>query len=156
VKRILFVDVKNTARSQMAEAWFNQYADGWAKAYSCGTMPAPQPDPVTNLVMNEAGMETRNTVPKPVNNALLTQSDVVVLMGRDVFPGAFTPDYIWDFQDPTGRDVVHYRIQRDAIRNQVQELIVQLQRLRFNASDGDWVHPGLLQRELLTQQMLGL
>ena len=100
-------------------------------------------------------METRNTVPKAVNNALLSQSDIVVLMGKDVFPGAFTPDYIWDFHDPTGKDAVHYRIQRDAIRNQVQELIVQLQRLRFDSQNEDWIHPALLQRKLITRQILG-
>ncbi len=154
MKRILFIDLRNTARSQMAEAWFNQFADGWAKAYSCGTMPAARPDPLTIQVLQEAGMETRALLPKPVNSTLLAQADFVVLMGKDVFPGAFTPDAIWDFQDPTGKDVIHYRIQRDAIRCRVQELIVELQRLRFDATTSDWIHPALLQRELITQWML--
>ena len=38
--------------------------------------------------------------------------------------------------------------------NQVQELIVELQRLRFNSTKADWIHPALLQRELITQHML--
>lgn len=156
MKRILFVDLRNTARSQMAEAWFNQFAEGWAKASSCGTMPAAMSDPLTIQVMREVEIHARSWMPKPLNNALLTQADVVVLMGKDVFPGALTPDYVWDFQDPTGKDVVHYRIQRDAIRCRVQELIVELQRVRFDSTQTDWIHPALLQRELMTQQLLGL
>lgn len=155
MKRILFVDLRNTARSQMAEAWFNQFAEGWAKAYSCGTMPAAMPDPLTIQVMREVEIRARSWMPKPLNNALLTQADIVVLMGKDVFPGALTPDFVWDFQDPTGKDVVHYRIQRDAIRCRVQELIVELQRVHFESTRADWIHPALLQRELMTQQLLG-
>ncbi|MBI4673337.1 MAG: arsenate reductase ArsC [Chloroflexi bacterium] len=154
MKRILFIDLRNTVRSQMAEAWFNQFADVWAKAYSCGTMPAALIDPVAARVMSEAGLDMRAATPKPINNALLAQADIVVMMGKDVHPGAFTPDYIWDFQDPTGKDVIHYRIQRDAIRQQVQELIVELQRLRFDSTRSDWIHRALLQRELMMQQML--
>ena len=154
VKRILFIDLRNTARSQMAEAWFNQFAQGWAKAYSCGTMPAVSIDPHTVHVMNESGISMRDAQPKQLANGLFMQADVVVLMGKDIHPSAFTPDYIWDFQDPTGQDLVHYRIQRDAIRHQVQELIVELQRKRFESAQSDWIHPALLQRELMTQMML--
>ncbi len=154
MKRMLFVDLRNTARSQMAEAWFNLFAEGWAKASSCGTMPAVLPDPVTVKVMMEVDFDTRHFMPKPVHSSLLAQAEVVVLMGKDVFPGAFTPDYIWDFRDPTDKDIVHYRIQRDAIRCRVQELIVELQRLRFESPRADWIHPALLQRELITQMML--
>jgi arsenate reductase len=154
MKRILFVDLRNTARSQMAEAWFNQFACDWAKAFSCGTMPAAMMDLQTVQVMSEAGIDIRGAMPKPVHNALLAQADIVVMMGRDVHPGAFTPDYIWDFSDPTGKEMVHYRIQRDAICRQVQELIVDLRRVRFDLTQTDWIHPGLLQRELITQRML--
>lgn len=154
MKRILFIDLRNTARSQMAEAWFNQFAESWAKAQSCGTVPAVMMDPVTVQTMVEAGISMRDAQPKALSNALFMQADVVVLMGRDVHPAAFTPDYVWDFQDPTGQDIAHYRIQRDAIRQQVQELIVELRRKRFEAAQSDWIHPGLLQRELMTQMML--
>lgn len=155
MKRILFIDLRNSARSQMAEAWFNQFAEGWAKASSCGTMPAELVDPFTLQVLNQVGINTRGLMPKPVNNTLLSQADIVVLMGKDVYPGAFTPDYIWDFQDPTDKEIVHYRVQRDAIRCRVQELIVELHRLRYNSTESDWIHPALLQRELMTQMMLG-
>src|SRR4051794_4457273 len=95
MKRILFVDLRNTVRSQMAEACFNQFAEGWAKAYSCGTMPAAMPEQQTIAALTEKGMDTHNMRPKPLTNTLVTQSDIVVLMGKDVFPCAFNPDYVW-------------------------------------------------------------
>jgi len=70
MKRLLFIDLRNTARSQMAEAWFNQFADGWAKPFSCGTMPAALPDPLTLQVLQETGMDTRSMLPKPINTIL--------------------------------------------------------------------------------------
>lgn len=154
MKRILFIDLRNTARSSMAEAWFNQFAEGWAKASSCGTMPAALPDPLSIQVLTEVGLDTRNLMPKPIHNSLLAQADIVVMMGKDVYPDAFMPDYIWDFLDPTGKDVMHYRIQRDAIRCRVQELIVELQRRKLDSTPEDWIHPALLQREMMTQLML--
>lgn len=154
MKRLLFIDRRNTARSQMAEAWFNRFAEGWAKASSCGTMPAATPDPHTTRVLAEQGIDTQNLIPKPIHNSLLAQADYVVMMGKDIYPGAFTPDAIWDFADPTGKDIIHYHIQCDAIRCRVQELIVELQRLRFDSQQVDWIHPALLQREQMTQLML--
>jgi arsenate reductase (thioredoxin) len=154
MKRILFIDLRNTGRSQMAEAWFNQFADGGAHATSCGTMPAASNDPLTTEVLAEVGLDVRSMLPRAINTTLLAQAEVVVLMGKDIHPGAFTPDYVWDFQDPTGKDIVHYRVQRDAIRESVQELIVDLQRGRFSSKRADWIHPALLQRDLFTRQMI--
>jgi arsenate reductase len=37
MKKILFVCVHNAGRSQMAEAFFNQMAEGKAKGFSAGT-----------------------------------------------------------------------------------------------------------------------
>ncbi len=127
MQRVLFIDLRNTARSQMAAAWFNQFAEGWAEADSCGTMPSPRMDPFTVTAMAEAGIDIRQSKPKAVNQRLLARADWVVIMGPDVHPYAFNPTHIWDFLDPTGDSIVHYRIQRDAIRQHVQELVMELQ-----------------------------
>lgn len=137
MKRILFIDWRNTARSQMAEAWLNQFAAGWAKAYSCGTMPAKTMDAVTLMVMAEAGVNLHGIQPKPIDNGLLAQADIIVVMGSDVHSAAFNPDYTWDFQDPTDKHPIHYRVQREALRCQVQELIADLQRDRYHADHFD-------------------
>jgi len=128
MKHVLFLDLRNTARSQMAEGWFNQFAEGWGQARSCGTMPGDRIDPLAVVVMAEAGVDIRHQSPKAVNQQMLSESDLVVMMGPDVYPRAFAPDRTWDFLDPTGQSVVHYRVQRDAIRRAVQEFIADLHR----------------------------
>ncbi len=155
MQRILFIDRRNTARSQMAEAWFNQFAGPGAVAQSCGTMPAAAMDQLTVNVMYEVGVAMPNPTSKAVDTILLATADIVALMGKDVDPGAFTPDYVWDFQDPTGKDERHYRVQRDAIRGQVQELLVTLERMRYTVPRYDWMQPSMLERELVTRQTLG-
>ena len=46
LKTVLFVCVHNSGRSQMAESFFNQIAEGKTEAYSAGTQPADKVNPV--------------------------------------------------------------------------------------------------------------
>ncbi len=153
MKRILFVDLRNTVRSQMAEAWFNQFAEGWGEARSCGTMPAERTDPFTVVAMAEAGIDVRRQVPKAVSQQLLNQADLVVMMGRDVYPLAFDPAEIWDFLDPTGQSIVHYRIQRDAIRMRVQEFILEIKRAEQAQEQTLSAVTALMEQQFLIEQM---
>lgn len=128
MKRVLFLDARNSVRSPMAEAWFNHLAGGWARAYSRGTMPSFKIDPLAVKVMKEAGVSLTSYVPRIVNQQSITQADVVILMGKDVSPRAFSPKVVWSFQDPTGEPISHYRQLRDAIRLNVLKLIVEMHR----------------------------
>jgi len=127
MKRVLFIDVRNATRSQMAEAWFNHLAQGWGQAQSCGTMPANTVDPRTAQVMREVGIDIRRRTTKPVSQQLLAQADIVVLMGKDVHPRAFSPTYIWDFRDLADQPIEQVRCLREQIRERIQELIGDLQ-----------------------------
>jgi arsenate reductase len=151
MKQVLFIDLRNTVRSQIAEGWFNQFADGWAQARSCGTMPAEYIDPIAVQVMAEAGVSICRQAPKSVNQEMLSRADLVVIMGPDVYPRAFAPNRIWDFLDPTGRSIAHYRVQRDAIRLRVQEFIAEIQRDRSEAKDADPQIATALQQQMLTE-----
>lgn len=126
MKRVVFVDVRNTARSPIAEAWFNQLAFGWGRASSCGTMPAPHFDLLAVQVMAEVGAPIRPHLPRAVNQQLLARADFVVIMGRDVPALAFPNAIIWDFPDPTGEQLAVYRELRDDIFARVRELIAAL------------------------------
>jgi arsenate reductase (thioredoxin) len=126
MKRVLFVDVRNATRSQIAEAWFNQLASDLGVAQSCGTMPANRTDPRAIQAMREAGLNLRRAMPKMVNQQLIAQSDMVVLMGKDIRPDAFSPTYVWEFQELTGRPIEEVRQLRDQIRNNVQALIAEI------------------------------
>jgi arsenate reductase (thioredoxin) len=126
VKRVLFVDVRNTARSPIAEAWFNQLALGWGRAASCGTMPASHFDMLAVQVMAEVGAPIRPHLPRAVNQQLLSRADFVVIMGRDVPARAFGNAVVWNFPDPTGQELTVYRQLRDDILDQVRVLIQAL------------------------------
>jgi arsenate reductase len=151
MKQVLFIDLRNTARSQMAEAWFNQFAGGWGEARSCGTMPANCIDPLTVQVMAEAGVDMRHHACKSVNQQMLSQADLVVIMGPDVYPRAFAPSRIWGFVDPTGQTIDHYRAQRDAIRQSVQELVLEIQRVQFEPTKAGREITSLLQQQMLME-----
>ncbi len=124
--RILFIDVRNSARSVIAEAWFNQLAPDSMRAFSCGTMPRNHADPLTARAMKEIGVSLRYHTPTIVNQQALADADMVILMGQDVFPGAFAPRAIWNFRDPTGESLGRYRDLRDAIRISVAALVAEL------------------------------
>jgi arsenate reductase (thioredoxin) len=133
MKRALFIDVRNTTRSQIAEAWFNRLAVGCGTASSCGTMPARTVDERTVQVMHEVGIDIRTQFPKMIDQQTWQRANLVVLMGKDVYPEAFQPTYIWDFQDTTGCPIEDVRALRDRIRLQVQRLIAEIQMENLDA-----------------------
>jgi protein-tyrosine-phosphatase len=133
MKRVLFIDIRNSVRSVMAEAWFNRLADGCGVAASCGTMPASGMDQRTVQVMREAGINLRGRIPLRVDQATLTRAHLVVLMGPDIHPEAFAPTYVWDFQDLTGCPVEDVRRLSDQIRLRVQKLIAEIQMENLDA-----------------------
>ncbi len=126
MKRVLFIDVRNTARSPIAEAWFNQLAFGWGRAFSCGTMPAKHFDMLAVQVMAEVGAPIRPHLPHPVTQQLLARADLIVMMGHDVPARAFPHAVVWNFPDPTGEHLSVYRQLRDEILASVRELIAEL------------------------------
>src|SRR5579864_3004321 len=75
-KKILFVCVENSSRSQMAE--------GFAKArgldaWSAGTFPASQVNPLVVQAMSEEGIDISNAKPKLLTQELVEDAGVVVL-----------------------------------------------------------------------------
>ena len=111
----------------MAEAWFNRLAVGRGKAESCGTMPAPESDPLVAQVLREVGINFPEQAPRALNQQLLRRAPLVVIVGKEVNSRAFDPIQVWDLPDPTGMTIEHYRLVRDAIRQLALELITELE-----------------------------
>ena len=126
MKNVLFVCVHNSGRSQMAEALFNHYAAGTARAYSAGTMPVSRVDPVVSLVMKETGIDTSGQQPKLLTIEMLDSADRVITMGCAVekaCPAPTVPTEDWALDDPMGRPVDEVRQIRDTIEYKVKSLI---------------------------------
>lgn len=128
-KLILFVCIKNSARSQMAEAFFNNLNDGMHfRAMSAGTEPADEIDPLAREVMREIGISMENQRPKPYTKDMADRAYLVITMGcLDRCPYA-PPEKTWDWglEDPYGKPVETYRAVRDEIMERVSRLVKDL------------------------------
>lgn len=146
MKHILFIDTRNATRSQIAEAWLNHLANGYAEARSCGTMPADRVGRRAVQVMHEVGIDLRLKRPRAITQALMNWADIVVVLGTGIFPRAFTPTFVWNFEDPTGKSLDEVRRLRDEIRANVESLIVDLQQQELVASEMHSILPPYLQQ----------
>lgn len=114
----------------MAEAFFNQLAKGKAKAYSAGTQPANEINPVVVEAMREVGIDISGNKPKLLTTDMVQQADVVVTMGcgvEGVCPATFVETEDWELEDPTGKPLPEVRKIRDEIRAKVAELLERIE-----------------------------
>ena len=128
MKTVLFVCVHNAARSQMAEAFFNEMAGGRHVGISAGSQPAERVNPVAVEAMGELGMDISGARPKRLTADMIERADLVVTMGcgENICPIVPKEVIEWDLEDPSGRPVEEVRETRDRIKKLVSELIQSL------------------------------
>jgi arsenate reductase len=125
-KKVLFVCVHNSGRSQMAEAFFNNLAGARASASSAGTQPAPGINPTVIQAMREAGLDISHQTPKALTIEMMRNADRVITMGcgvAETCPARIVPTEDWEIEDPEGKPIDEVREIRDAIRKKVEILI---------------------------------
>jgi arsenate reductase (thioredoxin) len=126
--RVLFVCVRNAARSQMAAAFATQLGAGRVEAHSAGSAPADEVDPAAVAAMREVGGDVSDAFPKPLADEMVRAADVVVTMGcgdaGPLYPRKRYED--WAIEDPVGQPIDVVRRVRDAIRSQVDRLLSEL------------------------------
>jgi len=124
MKKILFVCVENSCRSQMAQGFFNSFTKD-AMADSAGTQPLENVDPVAVKVMNEVGVDIENNKPKHLTFEMNNEFDYIVTMGCvdgcPITPKNKTIE--WNIEDPKGKNIEFYRRIRDQIESNVKKLI---------------------------------
>ena len=128
MERVLFVCTHNAGRSQMAEALFEQAAQGRHAAASAGIAPADHVHPEVIEVMRELGLDVADRRPQLLTDELAERADVVVTMGcGDQCPFIPGKRYIaWELEDPKGRPVEEVRGTRDEIARRVGMLLAEL------------------------------
>ena len=130
MKNVLFVCVHNSGRSQMAEAFFNQLAQGKAMALSAGTDPGDAVDPAVVKVMREVGIDLPAKKPKALTTEMLDQADKVVTMGcgvEGVCPAAWVETEDWGLEDPQGKPLEEIRRIRDEIKARVVRMLGEVE-----------------------------
>jgi len=125
---VLFLCVHNAGRSQMALGWFEHLAERRAVAWSAGSEPAENVNPVAVAAMAEIGIDIAHEHPKRWTEDMARAADVVITMGCGdacpIYPGKRYED--WELDDPAGQDIEAVRRIRDEIGERVRALLASL------------------------------
>jgi protein-tyrosine-phosphatase len=128
IPTVLFLCVHNAGRSQMALGFFSALAGERAVAWSGGSEPGSEINPVAVAVMAERGIDITREFPKPWTEEILQAADVVITMGCGdacpIYPGKRYLD--WELDDPAGQDLSSVRVIRDDIERRVRLLLDDL------------------------------
>ncbi len=130
-KTVVFVCVHNSGRSQMAEAFFNQIAQGNAIAISAGTQPTDKVNPVVVEAMQESGIDISGNKPKMLTMEMVEKADKMITMGcgadaGGLCPASFIETEDWALEDPKGKSLEQVRIIRDEIKKRVEKLVKEM------------------------------
>lgn len=123
-KKVAFVCVHNSCRSQMAEGWARFLGSDVIEAYSAGTEEYPQVKPKAVQVMEEAGVDMSGHRPKLLDE-IPFEVDILVSMGCGVTCPFVLCKYEedWGIEDPSGGTIEDFRITRDILEKKVKNLI---------------------------------
>jgi len=124
---LLFVCRHSGGRSQMAACLAHHLSNGWVAVRSAGSHPDDQIDPVVVEAMAEIGLDLRDEFPKPLTDAVIRATDVVVTLGGDACPVLPSKRYHdWPVADLAGQPLEVVRRIRYELYHHVWELIETL------------------------------
>ena len=137
-KKVLFICVHNSARSQMAEAWMNHLCGDRFEAESAGLEPGVL-NPLAVAVMKEAGIDISHKATRSVFDVLkagtlfshvITVCDESAAESCPIFPGPAKRVHL-SFTDPSRVEgaeeekLARVRVIRDSIRKAVEDFCRQ-------------------------------
>jgi arsenate reductase (thioredoxin) len=129
VKRVLFLCIGNSCRSQMAEGFAKRYGSDVMEVESAGLSPAVIVQPMTFEVMQEKNIELDGHSPKDLSSITISDFDLLINMSGVKLPSRIPlPVREWKIEDPIGRSEEVYREVRDQIENLVMRLILEFRR----------------------------
>lgn len=127
MKRVLFVCVENSNRSQMAEAFARIHGGEAIEALSAGSAPSGRINPKAVRFMAELGYDLSTHASKSLDD-IGGEFDAVITMGCGDncpwVPAKRRED--WGLPDPKHMDDAGYRAVRDEISARVKQLIAEL------------------------------
>jgi len=128
MKRLLFVCVENSNRSQMAEAFARMLGGSKVEAYSAGSRPSGKINPKAILAMQEVGYDLSNHPSKSLTQIPNVEYDFVATMGcGDACPfiSAKRRDD-WSIPDPRDMSPEEFRNVRDLIESKVRQVLEEI------------------------------
>ncbi len=128
-KKLLFVCVENSNRSQMSQAFANMLGGNSIEAFSAGSKPSGKINPKAIAAMKELGYDLTTHSSKSLDEVKeYAPFDVVVTMGcGDACPWMPARQFIdWQIPDPREMNEADFRKVRDLIAEKVKSLLISL------------------------------
>jgi arsenate reductase (thioredoxin) len=124
-KKLLFVCVENSNRSQMSQAFAKILGGDKVEAYSAGSKPSGIVNPKAIASMAELGYDLSKHDSKSLDDIPDIEYDAVVTMGcGDACPFVKAKHRIdWQIPDPKHMPPEEFRQVRDYIKSQISELL---------------------------------
>ncbi|MCL0042654.1 arsenate reductase ArsC [Thermodesulfovibrionales bacterium] len=128
MKKILFVCIENSCRSQIAEAFARLYGKDKIEPFSAGSQPSGEINPKAIESMKEIGYDLTKHSSKSLTEIPQQQYEYAITMGcGDVCP--FVPTKChddWRIPDPKELSMDEFRKIRALIEGKVKELIAKV------------------------------
>lgn len=125
-KKLLFVCVENSNRSQMSQAFANIFGGEMVEAYSAGSKPSGVINPKAIAAMKELGYDLSRHKSKSLDEVKeFAPFDVVVTMGcGDACPWMPAKKFIdWNIPDPKNMEREEFNTVRDLIAEKIKLLL---------------------------------
>lgn len=131
MKKVLFVCIGNSCRSQMAEGFMRLHGKRSFEPLSAGTAACGVVNRDTAAAMKEAGVDISDQTSKQLTDDMIDEADAVVTLGcipasRLCPPSYAGKMYDWKIEDPLGMGHEFMERVRDDIEKRVVELIREL------------------------------
>ena len=130
-KKLLFVCVENSNRSQMSQAFAKILGGKNLAAYSAGSKPSGIVNPKAIAAMKELGYDLNKHNSKSLKEVeQYAPFDAVVTMGcGDACPWMPAKKFIdWQIPDPKDMEPPSFNKVRDLIKEKVKDLLLSLQK----------------------------
>lgn len=128
-KKVLFVCVENSNRSQMSQAFATIHGGDRIEAYSAGSRPSGKINPKAIAAMKELGYDLSTHASKSLQEVEpYAPFDAVVTMGcGDACPWMPAKQFIdWQIPDPRDMNEEDFRKVRDLVGEKVKDLVSNL------------------------------
>jgi protein-tyrosine-phosphatase len=123
-KKVLFLCVENSCRSQIAEAFATNTCNEYFEAYSSGSKPSGVVNPKAIASMARAGVDMSSHTSKSIRELPTREFDLTVTMGCGDFCPEVTSKAMvdWGIPDPKFLEESEFDQIRDLIAEKVESL----------------------------------
>ena len=127
-KKVAFICVHNSCRSQMAEALGKLYGSDVFESYSAGTETKPQINQDAVRIIRELYNIDMNETQKSKLISDIPEVDIVITMGCNVVCPAILASHIedWGLEDPTGKSDEEFIKIAKTIEEKIKDLVKRI------------------------------